>query len=449
MGCGVSKAPSGPSDGIGMNRRADLNGDKHHKATDAEQVAACKIEAIVRGHSDRASLQTKHRSATLVQSRVRGKAARRRAAAVAIELEVRETTDAALKRSKSDSKVVSVNEYTMQRQLGKGAYGQVYKATRGGCNSEDVAIKVLSRSILKRKRIGRHGSAYDSVMGEIAVMKQVSHPNIVRLLEVIDDPDEDLLFMVIELVSGGDLSVPVMKKRIVPEDELRTWLRGLTLGLEHLHLCGVCHRDIKPENILWDPQSHDVKLSDFGISGFFQSTTLLGGDYFTSTGGSYPFFAPEMCRTLRGAGYSGRAADVWACGVSLYMWLYHRPPYVADHVPGLLQVIANDEVEYPTDEAHSPSLLALLGGMLERKPKMRLRLRDIRRDEFITSGGAEPLPPATAASVVTVRQHELRNCLKRMVLLQRAGLSEEVAPAEAPMADAGSESPADEAATGT
>ena len=54
----------------------------------------------------------------------------------------------------------------------------------------------------------------------------------------------------------------IEKKRRVPEDEVRLWLRGLTLGLEHLHLCGVCHRDIKPENLLWDPTTRQAKVQN-------------------------------------------------------------------------------------------------------------------------------------------------------------------------------------------
>ena len=313
--------------------------------------------------------------ATKVQSMYRGKADRRFTGQMQTERRIAKmTTDAELKRSSTSSTLQSVNNYNFIKTLGKGAYGQVYLATtkdeidpelvaaqpRGWFGSStkqvQVAVKVLSRSILRRKRVGRHGSAYDSVLGEIAVMKQLQHPNIVRLYEVIDDPDEDLLFMVMEVVGGGDLSAPIEAKRIVPEPELRLWLRGLVLGLEHLHLCGVCHRDIKPENLLWDATSQQAKLSDFGISvhgrtfqrgplgltfdtliltltltltpspspspphphphphtltptqGFFRtgSSSQMGQDFFTATGGSLVFFAPEMCRSLRGTAVSGR-----------------------------------------------------------------------------------------------------------------------------------------------
>ena len=265
-------------------------------------------------------------------------------------------------------------------------------------------------------------------------MKALSHPNIVQLYEVIDDPDEDLLFMVMELVEGGDLAAPYEKKRVVPEEELRVWLRGLTLGLEHLHLSGVCHRDLKPENMLWDPVSGQVKLADFGISGFV--TADMGGDFLTSTGGSMPFFAPEMCRAMRGAGYSGRAADVWACGVSLFMWMYHALPYSADNPPELMNMIANEEVVYPEDSTHSASLIELLHGLLERAPRQRLRVRDIRRSKFLTRDGADPLPPATAVmpGAVAVPKADLSAAIKRVTLMQkteRSALHDAPAPAPA------------------
>ena len=400
----------------------------------------------------------------------RGKADRRYSAQLAVSREegVKETTDAAVKKSKSSSSLTQVNDYAIVRKLGQGAYGTVYEAAlKGGSETligkltstavsaastvvraaeqvtgaelssakeGQVAIKGLNRSVLKRKRVGRFGSAYDSVLGEIAVMKQLNHPNIVKLYEVIDDPDEDLLFMVVELVRGGDLSGPIEDKRHVPEAELRVWMRDLMLGLEHLHHCGVCHRDIKPENVLWDPDAQCAKLSDFGISGFFRSS-MLGGDFFNATSGSLPFFAPEMCRTLKGAGYSGRAADLWACGCSLFMWMYHRLPYEADNPPALLAMIAEEPVAFPPNErGHSAELLALLHGLLTRAPKERVRIKDVRKDPFLTQHGSAPFPEAAmadGASTRVTRREELSSAIQRVALMRAAAETPSAAPAPA------------------
>jgi serine/threonine protein kinase len=276
MGCGASTASRPPvgddggpvyvKEGSASNRKG-----RRSKEHGEEDKAAAKLQSMQRGRKDRTEIDAMNKSATVMQSRFRANKARSYAANLLAEREVvLETGHAGIKRNKAETGLLSVNEWQFGKMLGKGAYGQVYQATKKGESDAPVAVKVLSRSILKRKRVGRFGSAYDSVMGEISVMKKLDHQNIVRLYEVIDDPDEDLLFMIMECVSGGDLSGPVEAKRQVPEEELREWMTGLTLGLEHLHLCGVCHRDIKPENILWDKKHGVAKLSDFGISVFYK-----------------------------------------------------------------------------------------------------------------------------------------------------------------------------------
>jgi len=223
-----------------------------------------------------------------------------------------------------------------------------------------------------------------------------------------------------ELVEGGDLSEPIKRRRLVPETELRVWLRCLFVGLEHLHLSGVTHRDIKPENLLWDATANVAKITDFGVAGFFPDA--LGGDFMQSTQGSFVFFAPEMCRKMGGAGYSARAADLWACGVSLFMWLYHVPPYDADSIPDLLEKISSHEILYPADERSSPELLTLLHGLLERTPKLRLRCRELRRDAFLTEGGSDPLDASLIESdrIASASKADLVNAIKRVKLQLRA-----------------------------
>ena len=174
----------------------------------------------------------------------------------------------------NETEMKKVNNWAIGKELGRGAYGRVVKASSNG---EEVAIKMLVRSQLKRKRMGRTGSALDTVRKEIAVMKKLQHPNVVQLYEVIDDPEHDTIFLVMELITGGDLSESIARRRRPDEDTLWLWMRDLTLGLEHLHLCGVCHRDIKPENLLWDPRAKVAKLADFGVADLVADGA--GGDF--------------------------------------------------------------------------------------------------------------------------------------------------------------------------
>ena len=349
-------------------------------------------------------------SAIKVQAIFRGKKGRSEAD-IRFAEKVVETEQAEVKKDNNE-RLKRVNQFSIGKELGRGAYGQVYKGTSG---SDTVAIKVMTRSILKRKRVGRNASAYDSVMREIAVMKRLRHGNCVQLFEVIDDADHDQIFLILEYISGGDLSECVKRKREVPEAELRTWLRDACVGLEYLHASGVCHRDIKPENIMWDARQKRAMLTDFGVSSLNESGGRAG-DFLASSQGTYYFFAPEMCRATKGVGYSGRAADVWACGVTLYMWLYHAEPYTSDTPSNLLQLISSTEVPYPPLKgSRSAELIELLHTMLARAPAERFRLKDMRKDAFLTARGELSLPEPPRVGEQSVARAELQAALSKVV----------------------------------
>ena len=194
------------------------------------------------------------------------------------------------KRVKHEEVLTRLNEYRIDREIGRGAYGTVLKARKP--KQPEVAIKVAKRSALKRIRHGK-GTALDSALREIAVMKRLSHPNVVQLIEVIDDPARDELYLVMELVTGGTLAEPIAKGQVSSEATLVRWMRDVALGLEHLHLSGVVHRDLKPENILWDKAAQRAKLADFGAAAICGEGRA--GDYVRGTAGTPAFFAPEMC----------------------------------------------------------------------------------------------------------------------------------------------------------
>jgi [calcium/calmodulin-dependent protein kinase] kinase len=198
------------------------------------------------------------------------------------------------KRVKHEEVLTRLNEYRIGREIGRGAYGTVLKARKAkqAGRASEVAIKVAKRSALKRIRHGK-GTALDSALREIAVMKKLSHPNVVQLIEVIDDPARDELYLVMELVTGGTLAEPIAKGQVSSEASLVRWMRDVVLGLEHLHHSGVVHRDLKPENLLWDKAAQRAKLADFGAAAICGEGRA--GDYVRGTAGTPAFFAPEMC----------------------------------------------------------------------------------------------------------------------------------------------------------
>jgi hypothetical protein len=190
--------PAEPTKKASMTER--MMGSLTNMLPISQDSAATKIGSAFRGKKEREELHEMEGAATLIQSRFRSKAARRDVGQLRASREVVTSAEATIKRKVRPSHraprlrasarpgsraavrpppvqgndLTSVNEYKFNKQLGKGAYGEVFKATKVQKGpDEQVAVKVISRSILRRKRVGRTGSAYDSVMGESARPKRV------------------------------------------------------------------------------------------------------------------------------------------------------------------------------------------------------------------------------------------------------------------------------------
>jgi len=434
----VNKLGKGSIVGQVIGKAAELVDDAAYNIV--EKAHTLRSSALDATEIDEAVIN----AAANIQKMWRGKEALERVERIRVEVEV---TNEAEVRKRNDT-VTRVNDYRVGKVLGQGAYGVVLKASK---EHVTYAIKVLRRSILKRKRMGK-GTAFDSVLREIKLMKQIDHPNCVQLFEVIDDEQRDELYLVMEFIDGGDLDFPISKKIFVPGEQLRKWTRDLTLGLEYLHLMGICHRDIKPENLLLDLKSGKVKLADFGISSL--SNKGPGGDYMKVTGGTPHFFSPEMCgadRTGRNI-YSGKAADMWAVGICIYMWLYHEPACNAPTQMLLMEEIAKADIQYSDAiaeapggfQGHPPSLMEMMKALLVAQPTQRLRVRDLRRHPFLTNDGAEPLGTDDAESAKHIKsaaKAELREWGQRIITQNRGALGVQgaVVPVQRQEADAADE----------
>jgi [calcium/calmodulin-dependent protein kinase] kinase len=343
-----------------------------------------------------------------MQRLYRGKLARTHVAA-AKEREVMMSGKVNVKMNK-DEEVTQLNDYKIGKILGQGAYGIVYKAH--GPEHGEVAVKVLNRSVLSKKTQGT-GTALDGVLKEIGVMKKLRHPNCVQLWEVINDPDHNNMYLIMEFVAGGDLSAPITRKEEISEPRMRIWMRDSVLGLEYLHSFSILHRDIKPENILWDEQLQVAKLADFGVSDIQSGGSHK--DYVKATAGTPAFFAPEMCGDDKTGSklYSGRAADLWALGVCLHMWIFLRLPFEAPTVYMLMQEIGHSPLDIPENDTHSAELIELCRGLLNKKPQLRMRIKDLRRNAWMTEGGTVPLPAREGAGHSVAVKGELQDILTR------------------------------------
>merc|ERR1712226_981622 len=205
----------------------------------------------------------------------------------------------------------------------------------------------------------------------------VKQRHVVNLLEVLASRTK--IFIVLELVTGGELFDKIVTASRFDEPTARKYFRQLISGVEYCHRQGVCHRDLKPENLLLDDQAM-LKISDFGLSDLYGSDhnmTLLH-----TTCGTPNYVAPEV---LADKGYDGFMADVWSCGVILYVLLAGFLPFDEPSMSALFRKIIKAEFSYPS--WFSASVKDLLNKILVPSPKKRFTMAQIKETEWFLEGG--------------------------------------------------------------
>ncbi|CAN1811966.1 CBL-interacting serine/threonine-protein kinase 6 [Linum perenne] len=194
--------------------------------------------------------------------------------------------------------------------LGHGTFAKVYHA-RNLQSGKSVAMKVVGKE--KVIKVGMT----DQIKREISVMKMVKHQNIVELHEI---------YIAMELVRGGELFAKIAAKGRLKEDVARVYFQQLISAIDFCHSRGVYHRDLKPENLLLDEEGN-LKVTDFGLSAF--SEHLKQDGLLHTTCGTPAYVAPEV---IKKKGYNGAKADLWSCGVILYVLLAGFLPFQDDNL---------------------------------------------------------------------------------------------------------------------
>ncbi|KAJ3059414.1 hypothetical protein HDU98_004563, partial [Podochytrium sp. JEL0797] len=214
----------------------------------------------------------------------------------------------------------------------------------------------------------------DLVREEIAIMKKLQHPNIVRLYEVLHDPNQEIIYMVYELVDNGTLMDVSLDSTCEPlsEEDARFYFRQLILAIEYLHEHDIAHRDIKPDNLLINKQKV-LKIVDFGVSEIFSNK---GNDKTSKSEGSPAFFAPELCVPRHGE-ISAKAVDLWAMGVTLYCLTRGKLPFTGGSIVDLYEDVKNSNPQLNSSST-SDSLADLLNRLLDKNPATRITMDELR-----------------------------------------------------------------------
>ncbi|XP_073105040.1 CBL-interacting serine/threonine-protein kinase 14-like [Elaeis guineensis] len=266
---------------------------------------------------------------------------------------------------------VLFGRYELVCLLGFGSSGRVYLA-RDLHSGQSVALKAIPKS-----RVAKGGRAHN-VVREIAIMRHLRHPHVLRLLEVLASRSK--IYFVLELAQGGELYARVACGRL-PEDLSRRYFQQLISAIRYCHSRGVYHRDLKPENLLLD-DAGDLKVSDFGLSAF--PDQIRGDGLLHTRCGTPAYVAPEM---LAKKGYDGAKIDVWSCGVILYVLNAGYLPFNDPNLMAMYRKIYRGEYRCP--EWTSPELRHLIARILDPNPETRITIDGILRDPWFKKGLSE------------------------------------------------------------
>lgn len=264
------------------------------------------------------------------------------------------------------SGVHDMDRYELLKDIGSGNFG-VARLMRDKKTRELVAVKYIER-----------GEKIDeNVQREIINHRSLRHPNIVRFKEVMLTPTH--LAIVMEYAAGGELFERICNAGRFSEDEARFFFQQLISGVSYCHAMQICHRDLKLENTLLDGSpAPRLKICDFGYS----KSSLLHSQP-KSTVGTPAYIAPEV---LSKKEYDGKIADVWSCGVTLYVMLVGAYPFEDPEDPRNFRKTIGRilSVQYTIpDYVHiSVECRHLLSRIFVANPAKRISMQEIRKHEW-------------------------------------------------------------------
>lgn len=255
-----------------------------------------------------------------------------------------------------------LGRYSVGQIIGDGNFAVVRKCI-DKIKNQEYALKIIDKS----KCVGKE----HMIENEVAILRSIQHPNIIELIAEHETPSE--LYLVMELVKGGDLFDAISRAVKFPEADAQIMTQNLASALAYLHDLNIVHRDIKPENLLVEMEEdrlRTLKVADFGLA------QKVCEPLFTVCG-TPTYVAPEI---LTETGY-GLEIDVWAMGVILYIMLCGFPPFVSanNDQEELFDDILSGQYGFPSPYWDSVSELAkdLISHMLQSNPELRFSAEDV------------------------------------------------------------------------
>ncbi|KAL8653003.1 MAG: hypothetical protein Q9226_004019 [Calogaya cf. arnoldii] len=306
----------------------------------------------------------------------------------------------------SNKKETVFGGYILGKTLGEGEFGKVKLGWKRD-GTVQVAVKLI-----RREALGGNPSRLPKIYREINILRELSHPNIVRLHEMSET--DKYIGIVLEYASGGELFDYILLHRYLKDNAARKLFAQLISGVGYLHKKGIVHRDLKLENLLLD-RNKNIIITDFGFANTFnpqdqlddeieynltnrefvkrrglehvQSNGTRRGDLMQTSCGSPCYAAPELVVT--DSLYTGRKVDVWSCGVILYAMLAGYLPFdddpanpEGDNINLLYKYIVSTPLTFP--EYVTPHARDLLRRILVPDPRKRADLFEVARHSWLS-----------------------------------------------------------------
>jgi len=266
------------------------------------------------------------------------------------------------------------SNYDLKEEIGKGAFSVVHLALSKK-TGQKCAVKIIDKKEASAEQDERR------LQTEVDILKRVKHENIVCLKDMHETSDK--LYLVMELVTGGELFDKIVEKGSYSEKEASNIVGKILSAVEYLHSNGIAHRDLKPENLLLKSEGDtEVMLSDFGLS------KIIGEDTMMQTACGTPYYvAPEV---LSATGY-GQEVDLWSVGVITYLLLCGFPPFYGESLPEVFEQIMKAEYDFPEPYWNDISNEAkdLIKKLLVVDPKKRYSAKQALKHPWIEVGGAD------------------------------------------------------------
>ncbi|KAF6716906.1 Calcium/calmodulin-dependent protein kinase type 1D [Oryzias melastigma] len=262
--------------------------------------------------------------------------------------------------------------FDFKEVLGTGAFSEVVLAQEK-LSGRMFAVKCIPKKALKGKE--------SSIENEIAVLRKIKHENIVALEDIYESPDH--LYLIMQLVSGGELFDRIVEKGFYTEKDASTLIRQVLDAVNYLHKLGIVHRDLKVINLLYfNPQDESkIMISDFGLSKMEGS-----GDVMSTACGTPGYVAPEV---LAQKPYS-KAVDCWSIGVIAYILLCGYPPFYDENDSKLFEQILKADYEFdaPYWDDISDSAKDFISCLMEKDPAKRFTCEQALRHPWIAGDTA-------------------------------------------------------------